>query len=113
MTQLALFDVAAAPPSSGPEVGFLYARPVLYASPIMLIGRHEWALVIYDTEHYGTGQDYVWRRADAVGVDAVWQRGRQWPTYDGNHQDAGMPRSLRRLWEREEPARVAHGLGRH
>jgi len=105
VSQLALFTASDAPPSASPEVRYLFLPPVLYVSPVMTIGRHEWAYVIYDDPHWGVLADYVWRRSGAE-----WARSRAWPSYDGDRSDGGLPLTCRRLWEREAQARAAHGL---
>ena len=71
VSQLALFTASDAPPSASPEVRYLFLAPVRYVSPVMTIGRHEWAYVIYDDKHWGVLADYVWRRSGAE-----WARSR-------------------------------------
>lgn len=87
------------------------AMAVERLSEPMVIGKHEWRLVLYwypcmeydeatgkyvDVERQVVG--YEWRPA-AGAWD--WRRDVEWPRYDSdNGQTAGMPRTLRKLWDR-------------
>ncbi|MCW2240747.1 hypothetical protein [Azospirillum canadense] len=75
---------------------------VLYATPVALIGKHEWRLIVTPSTTLelvnGTWTQvpcrvtaYEYRR---IG-DTIWHPARHWPTY--NHNDgcfAGLPRTL-------------------
>ena len=81
-----------------------------FSSP-MRIGKHDWRLVTYwhPTMEYRDGRlteiesqvvGYEWRPA-GLAFDADWRRDTDWPRYDAdNGQTAGLPASLRKLWDR-------------
>ena len=77
------------------------------------IGKHEWRLTLYRSEHHERPLiGYEWRRADRSPIrrkcprgvyfldGSTWMRDEDWPSYNHNDgQSAGMPRTLRKLWE--------------
>ena len=77
------------------------------------IGKHEWRLTLYRSEHHERPLiGYEWRRADRSPIrrkcpggvyfldGSTWMRDEDWPSYNHNDgQYAGMPRTLRKLWE--------------
>ena len=90
---------------------------VLWTSPPLAIGKHEWRIVIGDFPHLLTvnralGRDdtngratfYEWRPLACHGGPRDWRDEREWPTYEGHRSDCGTPRTLRKLWERERAA---------
>lgn len=85
----------------------LAARPeTIYATAPRRIGVHEWACVVYRHAAYGMCTDYVWRRVDQNR--GAFRRADDWPTYDGNDSDSGMPRTLRKLYaENVDAIRIA------
>ncbi len=65
-------------------------EPPRWASEPLAIGRHEWRMVSFD----GSTVEYQWRTAGAL----VWNRARDWPSYDFNNgQTLGLPSRLRCL----------------
>lgn len=87
---------------------------VLWTSEPLVIGKHEWRVVVGDFPHLvaldrAMGQDdtngrasfYEWRPLAYRGSPRDWQDERDWPTYDSNRSDNGTPHTLRNLWERE------------
>lgn len=84
----------------------LAARPeTYYATPARTIGRHEWLCVVYRHDVYGPCTDYLWRRVSQNR--GAFKRGRDWPTYDGDDCDNGMPRTLRKLYAEHATAIAA------
>lgn len=85
----------------------------LEASQPRRIGKHEWAHVIYRRENGSLSEYYIWRRADQLWPDraAGWRHGHDWPTYDHNRSDDGLPSSLLALWESVQEVRRRYGLG--
>ena len=87
---------------------------ILRQSEPMKIGKHEWRLTLYRSPHHDRPLiGYEWRRTDGRPIrrrcpggdyrldGSTWMRDRDWPSY--NHNDGewgGMPRTLRKLWER-------------
>ena len=78
--------------------------PGEYQSEPMVIGKHEWRVVKYlawiVVQHeWCTG--YEWRPVGSVD----WRSEKEWPTFDAdNGQTAGLPASVRKLFDRELPA---------
>ena len=86
---------------------------IIRQSEPMRIGKHEWRLTLYRSDHHDRPLiGYEWRRADRSPIrrkcpggvyhldGSTWMRDQDWPSY--NHNDgeyAGMPRTLRKLWE--------------
>lgn len=93
--------------------GAFPALAVERVSEPMRIGKHEWRLLTFwmpAIEYTGTGPDYEeierrftgyeWRRA-GFPFDADWRKHEEWPRYNpDNGTTAGLPASLRKLWER-------------
>ena len=77
----------------------------LYTSPSMTIGQHEWRMLI---ERSGRGAVTRYEFQDESG--AFWHRSQEWPRYDINDTYLGLPLGLAKLYEREQPALVQHGL---
>lgn len=87
---------------------------VLWTSEPLVIGKHEWRIVVGDFLHLvaidraigrhntnGRATFYEWRPLAYRGNSRDWRDEREWPTYDGDRSDCGIPRTLRKLWERE------------
>ena len=86
---------------------------IIRQSEPMTIGKHQWRLTLYRSEHHERPLiGYEWRRADGspirrkcpAGVyhldGSTWMRDEDWPSYNHNDgQYAGLPRTLRTLWE--------------
>jgi hypothetical protein len=71
-----------------------------HETPAMRIGKHEWRAVVLSSE-YSSGNTiaYQFRR---IG-ETDWQPSDRWPSYDINDgQWGGMPRGLKRLYQRHE-----------
>ena len=87
---------------------------ILRQSEPTRIGKHEWRLTLYRSPHHAEPLiGYEWRRTDGRPIrrtcpggdywldGSTWMRDEDWPSY--NHNDGGwggMPRTLRKLWER-------------
>ena len=101
----------------------LYGDAVWQSEPER-IGKHEWRVTVWEPyagAHRFVG--YEWRRADGRGfVDhrgrwhgpegsrgTGWYADEEWPRYDRNNgQTAGMPATLRKLYERHYPTFSKH-----
>ena len=86
---------------------------IIRQSEPMTIGKHDWRLTRYRSQHYDRPLiGYEWRRTDGSPIrrkcpggiyyldGSTWMRDEDWPSY--NHNDgeyAGLPRTLRKLWE--------------
>lgn len=83
-------------PAQGPidaQPGFDDLKETRFSEP-MTIGKHEWR-IRYDVS--GT-INYEWRRPSALS----WTECCDWPTYDFNNgMTLGLPKGLKRLFERE------------
>ncbi len=97
---------------SAQSVANLIMGDVYFVSDWERIGAHDWAFVIYRHQVFGwVTSCYVWRRAADHGrALGAWSRDEDFPTYDKNKADGGLPRSLRVLWHRAAEARAQHGL---
>lgn len=92
--------------------------PHTYESPPMRIGDHDWRIVVMPSR-FPQGAplvtEYQFRRAIPFGSNIAserWIPDRDWPTYDSdNGVTAGLPVSLRRLFDREK-AEVYRALGK-
>lgn len=97
-------------PRAAPSA-FAIGHRIERVSEPMRIRGYEWRLVLYwgrgcgfdgerlvETTTLFTG--FEWRY-DGGFHDAPWQRDVDWPRYDShNGETAGLPRTLKRLWER-------------
>lgn len=73
----------------------------LFKSPPYLIGRHEWRVTVIVHSKFGITHDYEFR---AAGELPIWEHCSRWPGYDpDNTRTAGLPESLRRLYEMNLP----------
>ncbi len=91
------------PPNESTEYS-PWCGDVLYRTPIWRIGKHEWRMVVYVEPRYGNCTSFEWRKAahKFCGYDwpaTRWAQDVDWPRYDGNHCDGGMPKTLRKLYE--------------
>jgi antirestriction protein ArdC len=77
----------------------------LYTSPAMHLDQHDWRLRI---ERSGRGMVTKYEFQDDSG--SYWKRSQEWPSYDLNDTYLGLPRSLSKLYERENPALIKFGL---
>lgn len=104
--QGSLFAPDVVPPvaaEAAPEVAHLFDGPVLHTGPVERIGKHDWIVVIYHHDRWEKASlYYAWRAAEG----GEWRHGRDWPRYDGDRSDDGLPLSLRVLWMREAEARA-------
>jgi len=78
----------------------------LYTSPPMQIGQHLWRMKIdrYDDKRLCTSYEFQ----DESG--SFWHRGQEWRGYDINDTYLGLPKGLAKLYERERPVLIKHGL---
>ena len=79
-------------------------EPNIWESPPMRIGKHDWIVAVFEHAIYGRCTRYCFCGPKVPGwyADGVYLPDQDWPTYDGNHSDGGMPRTLCRLWKRHE-----------
>lgn len=78
---------------------------LLWSSEPMRIGRHDWRLIVFEHDRYGRCTRYEFRGPAAVHSNSdgsAWSSERKWPSWDGNHSDGGMPKTLRALFDRNE-----------
>lgn len=68
-----------------------------YATPAVVIGRHQWRMVVKDSVYGGRSTEYQWRSTGSQ----PWRPDKEWPSYNSNDGTyAGCPHSLRdRIWE--------------
>ena len=78
----------------------------LYTSEPMQIGKHLWRIKIdhFDRSRLCTSYEFQ----DESG--SFWHRSQDWPRYNINDTYLGLPRNLAKLYEREQPALIRHGL---
>lgn len=81
---------------------------VIYTSPAMTIGKHEWRILVFERENcvlqvipdviIGTGRytQYQWMRGNQ------WVDSTEWPTYDFNKSTDGIPAGTARLYYKHE-----------
>src|SRR5687767_635753 len=70
---------------------------VLYSTPAYLIGKHYWRCTVYRHASYGAVTDWEWiRESDRLGYEGscFWNTCHDWPTYNGDKCDGGMPKGL-------------------
>ena len=79
---------------------------IFYRSPPRKIGKHEWRMVVYRSHYRTNGKNafigYEWRRLDNPDR---WQRDEDWPRYDWNRHNSGLPKTLRLLHQEHEEER--------
>lgn len=71
---------------------------VHFKSEPMLIGQHEWRVIVVDFLLAGKRDRairYQWREPGAE----LWRDDKSWPTYDHDHAYGGMPKKLADLYE--------------
>ncbi|TXI83159.1 MAG: DUF262 domain-containing protein [Cupriavidus sp.] len=68
-----------------------------YATPAVVIGRHQWRLIVKDSAFGGRSTEYQWRSSGSQ----AWRPDTEWPTYNGDDGTyAGCPQSLRScVWD--------------
>ena len=83
---------------------------LLFFSPPMLIGQHEWIVAVYRGRDYDDEEvrycDYAWRQAYNPFNDwNPWMNAKKWPKYDFNDGTyGGLPKTLQKLYARHKPA---------
>ena len=79
---------------------------IYFRSAPRRIGKHEWRMVVYQAHHRIGKQrafiGYEWRRLDNPDR---WRRDEDWPRYDWNRHNSGLPKTLRKIWEEHEDER--------
>lgn len=81
-----------------------------WTSPPLQIGAHEWRILFTAPGRFGQPwtNAYEWRRRGELD----WNPATSWPTYNRNDGTfAGLPRTVRVLWETHEAAGVAAVTG--
>ena len=91
-------DIPNAEERPGPPAPSGSRSDPFFASPPMLIGKHEWRVLVIRSlpgrEERATM--YQWRRVGSCD----WSDHREWPSYDSdNGTTAGLPRRLTALWD--------------
>lgn len=80
--------------------------PELYISEPMKIGKHIWRMVFSKAKDTFT---YEWKSAE---YSDHWRTQSSWATYDFNDGIyLGLPKSLVKLYQREEPTLLAYSKG--
>jgi hypothetical protein len=76
----------------------------LFTSEPMKIGKKEWRLIIYDANGYlgcRAFTDYEWRYPAWGNLrPGDWESSKAWPSYNSNDTYDGLPRTLRKLYDR-------------
>ena len=88
----------------------------IYESQPITIGKHQWRVIV--RPHYlgGNCLEYQWRPLPFPGLPEHmpehWRHEEAWPQFNGNDTYCGLPRSLRKLYDREkaELDRHLHGI---
>ena len=87
------------------------SEPVYFVAEPMRIGKHEWTVIVH-TGRFGRCTLYLWRPFpepwDFPGAAERWRPHTEWPSYNGDHCDGGMPKSLRKLYEANKVALDEH-----
>ncbi len=112
MSSLPLFPDIPNPYRMSPsDVAHLFDGEILFVSDWERIGVHDWCLVIYSSRLYGPSNYYAWRRSADVGQPvSPWRHGQDFPSYDRDRSDDGLPTSLIVLWHRAEAELRTHGV---
>lgn len=76
---------------------------VLFQSPAMTIGKHEWRIVVIPSRYSGNCTEYQFRRTG----HQHWQDSNNWHGYNINDTYLGMPKSLLRLYRSHKAEIVA------
>jgi len=78
----------------------------IYESKPITIGKHEWRVIVMPFYLGGTCLEYQWRRLDTFGLPATfrdpWRGEEDWPSFNGNDTYCGLPRTLKKLYDREK-----------
>ena len=79
-------------------------EPNIWESPPMRIGKHDWIVAVFKHSIYGRCTRYCFcgPKVPYHLADGVYCVDRDWPSYNGNGSDGGLPRTLRRLWDRHK-----------
>lgn len=73
--------------------------PIFYQSPAMLIGKHEWRIIVKPSAYHGNCTEYQFRR---IG-QSYWRDSHDWPSYNINDgMYGGMPKTIARLYYQNE-----------
>jgi antirestriction protein ArdC len=87
------------------EVAGLVDYKTLHVSEPMQIGNHQWRLLI---ERQGRGKCTRYERQKPD--ETFWRRSQEWPSHNINDTYLGLPRGLAKLYDREMPVLIQHGL---
>lgn len=87
-------------------------REVLFATPTEVVGKHEWRCIVYHDPlvlspvrtkeglqfQAGTMSltDWEWRNPG----ETTWRGSKDWRTYDDHRGDDGLPKSLKKIWDK-------------
>jgi hypothetical protein len=79
--------------------------PALYKSKPIMIGKHEWRVIVTPFHLGGNCLEYQWRPANAngtaIGSREFWRCSKDWPRWNGNDTYCGLPKTLDKLYYRE------------
>ena len=81
---------------------------ILFESTPLLIGKHEWRVIVRPFYLGGNCLEYQWRPAPMPGLPegmaGHWRGERDWPHWNGDDTYCGLPKTLRKLYHREKAA---------
>ncbi len=87
----------------------------IYESRPIAIGKHEWRVIVRPFYLGGNCLEYQWRLAALPGLPedmpGHWQGEEDWPRWNGDDTYCGLPRSLRKLYDREKAELDRHLRG--
>ena len=92
----------------------VFSGDILWQSEIRKIGKHDWKITVYQRDD-GAFVGYEWRRAaewirgvvNEAGepyvseADPWWKTEEDWPKYDHNRSDDGLPVTLAKWYEED------------
>jgi hypothetical protein len=89
------------------NLGEFLENEIIYSTPVVKIGKHEWRMIVYPTIYYGNCTMYQFRGiielSDGIIFRDKWENETNWPKYDSdNGATAGLPKTLSRLYYRYE-----------
>lgn len=82
-----------------------------FESRPMLIGKHEWRVIVKPFYLGGNCLEYQWRPAPMPGMPGQWNGETDWPHWNGDDTYCGLPRTLRKLYDREKASLDKHLYG--
>jgi hypothetical protein len=77
-------------------------RPLVWASPPMRFGKHEWRVVVVLDTYQRRVMSYEWRPVPHpldCAIDRQWRDAPSWPRYRHAYGEGRLPVSVRRLYD--------------